>query len=139
MFFDGEHVLQSNLFSNLIKLIATMRNATLQRFNVMLQVFFSVLPYSVHWYRSNKTQLGSVLLLEERHTALPVALGLLFCWELCLFLLFPCYYKSTDISVANFVQQAFRIMLRQYSGENASRKKKKTHTEEIGKDSFYII
>lgn len=47
MFFDGEHVLQSNLFSNLIKLIATMRNATLQRFNVMLQGFFSVLPYSV--------------------------------------------------------------------------------------------
>lgn len=40
MFFDGEHVLQSNLFSNLIKLIATMRNATLQRFNVMLQGFF---------------------------------------------------------------------------------------------------
>lgn len=135
MFFDGEHVLQSNLFSNLIKLIATMRNATLQRFNITLQGFFSMLLYSVHWYRSNKTQLG-VLLLEEHHTTLPVPLGLLFCWELSLFPLFPRYYKSTDILATNFVQQAFHIVLRQYSGENASRKKKPT--EEIGKDSFYI-
>lgn len=34
MFFGGEHVLQSDLFSNLIKLIVTMRNAALQRFNI---------------------------------------------------------------------------------------------------------
>lgn len=44
MFFDGEHVLQSDLFSNLIKLIATMRNAVLQRFNITLQVLCSK-PY----------------------------------------------------------------------------------------------
>lgn len=29
MFFVGEHVLRSDLFSNLIKLIATVRNAVL--------------------------------------------------------------------------------------------------------------
>lgn len=44
MFFDGEHVLQSDLFSNLITLIATMRNAVLQRFNIMLHVLCSK-PY----------------------------------------------------------------------------------------------
>lgn len=44
MFFDAEHVLQSDLFSNLIKLIATMRNAALRRFTVTLQVLCSK-PY----------------------------------------------------------------------------------------------
>jgi len=44
MFFDGEHVLQSNLFSDLIKLLPTMRNAVLQRLHIMLQVVCSK-PY----------------------------------------------------------------------------------------------
>lgn len=39
MFLDGEHVLQSDIFSNLIKFIVTMRNAVLQRFNIMLPFF----------------------------------------------------------------------------------------------------
>lgn len=47
VFFDGAQVPQSttlDLFSNLIKLIVTMRNASLQRFNKTLQVLCS-LPY----------------------------------------------------------------------------------------------
>lgn len=44
MFFVGEHVLQSDLFSNLIKVIATVRNAVLQSFDVTSQVLCSK-PY----------------------------------------------------------------------------------------------
>lgn len=44
VFFDGAQVPQADLFSNLIKLIVTMRNAALQRFNITLQVLCS-LPY----------------------------------------------------------------------------------------------
>lgn len=44
MFFHGEHVLQSDLFSNPIKLTVSRRKAALQRFNIMLQILYSK-PY----------------------------------------------------------------------------------------------
>lgn len=44
MFFGGAQVPQAALFSNLIKLVVTMRNAALQRFNITLWVLCS-LPY----------------------------------------------------------------------------------------------
>lgn len=49
MCFDGKHSLLSYFLSRVIKLVATTRNAKLQRFNIMFQDLFSTPWLSGLW------------------------------------------------------------------------------------------